>query len=212
MAGDASVEVQPSPSARAEQNGPDLVQVWLGGVPALVPADRVAEMQARGALMYGPEDLERLSGEIDHLLEGLSGSARRFVDGILADRQIDPAEGAEAHVMQQALRTVTARIQDLVNVAYQSFPVASTEELDDERLDRLAVDAQYHGWGETELATRYGLDTPTAQAVLGRKVRRPSAGPLRALVEGSDTWTPLQDVPDSAKERIVSISTVDEEG
>lgn len=207
----ANVTVRPSPTVGAEVNGPKLVPMWLRGVPIQVPEDRVAEMQASGALRYGPEDLKQLPDELDRMADELKASYRRFVDGVLADGEIDPQEGHQVHAMQVALRNLTARMQDLINVAYTNFPVVQETESDDARLDRLAVDAKYHGWGEQELARRYALPAEEIQAVLGREVQYEVPGiDQHAKIDGA--WRPLADVPAEDKEKIEAITTVAPKG
>lgn len=202
----SEVTVRPSPTVGAEVNGPNLVPMWLTGVPILVPQDRVAEMEGRGALRYGPEDLKQLPDELDLIVDEVKTSYRRFVDGVLADGQVDPQEGHEAHAMQVALRKLTSRMQDLVNVAYTNFPVAQGAETDDQRLERLAVDAKYHGWGERELANRYGLSLEEAQVIIDRPVDyQVPEGEPHAKVAGE--WMPLASVPEVDREKIEAVTT-----
>lgn len=204
---DTRVNVRPSPAVGAEVNGVNMVSMWLAGTPILVPEDRVAEMVGRGALQYGPEDLENLPAELDLIVDEVKTCYRRFVDGVISDGQIDSQEGHEAHALQVALRKLTGRVQDLVNIAYQNYPMREAGESDDERLDRLARDARYHGWGEVELSRRYGLSTEEAQAIVDREVDyQAPTGEEHARIDGR--WVLMSRVAETDKEKIEAITTV----
>lgn len=210
---ESNVTVPTSPTVSAVVNGPSMTTMYIDGIPVQVPTEHVGEMQARGALLYGADDLAAMPSELDALFDEAKACAHRFVDGVLANRQIDPSEDAESFALQRVMTRIAGRVNEMVTVAHVSFPVTPGTETDEERLDRLARDVQYHGWGLEEVKNRYGLTQEEAQAVLDRPIPalEMMAEPHAQMVDETgqivDEWVPLSRVPDEHKERIVSIIT-----
>lgn len=150
-----AANVPPNPGVSASKAA--TTTMYLDGIPIQVPNERIADLQARGALMYGPEDLAALPDEVDLMLDELSKAVHDFTDGVLDNKQIDTSDGAQANVMQQSIRRVTARLQDIINVAYQNFPTVEASESKEALAVRIKRDAEYHGMPVRDMELRYGM-------------------------------------------------------
>lgn len=207
--GGSEIEVRPSSNVAAEVNGAKLVTMYLDGIPIQVPENRMGELQARGALAYGPEDMGRLATELDTYIDQYRESYHRFVDGVLADGEIDVADGAEGVTMQRALSMITGRSNELIQVAYQNFPVGEQRESAADRRKRMATDMMLNGWSPEELQRRYGINDDERAAVVDAADKLnwvPRTEPM-AQLEGRDTLVPLSEVKGADKERIVAVTT-----
>lgn len=152
------VNVPASPGVQAEVNPAPVTTMYWHGIAVQVPSDRVGTFQAQGYLLFKPEDLSDLAVEVDQLCDEAAESFRRFCEGVLENKQIDPGENSEAHALQQVMNRLYQRIQDGLNVAYQNYPVVEAEESPQRRTARIRTDAEYHGVDFDEMKKRYGME------------------------------------------------------
>jgi hypothetical protein len=207
MGPDTEVTVRPSPGVTAAVNAEPTRTMYLDGIPIQVPESRIGELQARGAMLYGPADLEALPGEIDLLLDQVKESIHRFVDGVLQDKSIDTSDGAEAITLQRGMNQASARIQELINVVFFSFPVREARESAQARRERQARDMAVNGWSQAELQRRYGLDDDEADAVANTEISMAPMAEPHARLSDSDEYVPLSQVKGADKDRIVEVTT-----
>lgn len=210
----SNVTVRPSPTAVAEVNRPPKVTMYLDGVPIDVDEKDVPQMQARGALIWGKEDLVRLPEEIDQLLDQVRLSLHRFVDGVSSDGYIDTSDASESRALQQGMVRLTQRMNDVLTVAGLNYPVREEPENAEARLTRLAMDARHHDWGARELQQRYGLDRETAEQVMSREEGldfTPATGDewVQYLQDDNtlSAFVPRSELPADKKDAVVSVRT-----
>lgn len=199
-----------------------MVTMYLDGVPIAVRPEDVPQMQARGALMYGKDDLLQLPAEIAQLFDQAKSSLQRFVDGVVADGFIDVSDASEGRALQQIMVRITQRVNDVLTVASLNYAVREAGETDQERVDRLATDARYLGFGAVELQQRFGLEKDEAEQVYARSQEIdyvPPTGEQWAMMateagaEGTPSkWIPVSEVPEHLRDRVVAIRTTAPEG
>lgn len=152
-----SVTVPPTPAVDAVHNGPKTTTMWKGGRPIVVANEDIPQWQAEGFLLYAPEDLVALAVEVEAMGTQAISAVHAFVADVGSSGAIGTHENSGLHAMTKAVNLFNQKVQDVMNVAGQTFPVAETAETADELKARIAADADYHGISVDAMKARYGM-------------------------------------------------------